>query len=88
MRLLRPDLTLDPKENTEKKKRIQSILEDVNMTPAPNAYHILGDFDFSDPTLPDGSLLKDRGKIPRFQFGIRSEFKDKGIDFPGPGEYE
>ena len=58
------------------------------MDPAPNAYHILGDFDFKDQSLPDGEVLHDRGKNPRFAFAKAADPKNLNMEIPGPGTYE
>jgi hypothetical protein len=54
------------------------------LSPAPNRYKMLGDFDFRDPTDTKNSL----GKVPKFAFGIKPQVKPSGIDVPGPGTYE
>jgi hypothetical protein len=59
-----------------------------NTNPAPNAYTLLGDFDFKDPSRPIDDVLHDRGKHPRFAFGAKPNIKSKNQDFPGPAEYE
>ena len=57
-------------------------------TPAPSTYQLLGDFDFRDQSRPAGDVLNDRGKNPKFCFGIKPNIKNKNIDFPGPAEYD
>lgn len=42
------------------------------LSPAPNRYHLLGDFDFQDPLNEEKSL----GKKPKFAFGARTLIKD------------
>lgn len=54
------------------------------MSPAPNRYKLIGDFDLKDPADPKNSL----GKHPKFAFGIKPAMKPRGIDVPGPGTYE
>lgn len=60
----------------------------IKHNPAPNAYILLGDFDFKDSTQPVDHPLHDRGKNPKFAFGIKPQLKTINHDFPGPGEYE
>ena len=38
-----------------------------NPQPGPNVYHILGDFDFRDPSKPDQRT----GKLAKFAFGMK-----------------
>jgi len=57
-------------------------------TPAPTAYYLLGDFDFKDSSKPEDHPLHDRGKIPKFAFGIKPNEKPINQDYPGPAEYE
>lgn len=57
-------------------------------TPAPSTYQILGDFDFKDQSRPKGDVLHERGKNPKFCFGIKPNIKNMSIDFPGPAEYD
>lgn len=52
--------------------------------PGPDRYHILGDFDFRDPNNIDDN----KGKIPKFAFGIKPVIKSSTQDVPGPGTYE
>ena len=52
--------------------------------PAPDAYNILGDFDFRDPSNPDDKT----GKKAKFFFGMKTNMRQKNLDMPGPGEYE
>ena len=40
--------------------------------PGPDAYQILGDFDFRDPNIADDR----RGKQPKFAFGIKPMIKN------------
>ena len=54
------------------------------MSPSPNRYNMLGDFDFRDPADLKGTL----GKVPKFAFGFKAPIKPKGVDVPGPGTYE
>jgi len=56
-------------------------------SPAPTAYHLIGDFDFRDPSRPAGDILNYKGKTPKFHFGIKFDIKNKSLDFPGPAEY-
>lgn len=55
-----------------------------NPVPGPNVYHILGDFDFRDPSKPDQRV----GKLAKFAFGMKPNTKPRNLDCPGPGEYE
>ena len=52
------------------------------LSPAPNKYRPLGDFDFKNPNDPD-SL----GKSPKFAYGTKKDIPARGIDVPGPGTY-
>jgi hypothetical protein len=53
--------------------------------PGPNRYQILGDFDFRDPNVAED---RNRGKLPKFAFGIKTVIKNSNQDVPGPGTYE
>lgn len=70
-------MTVGTSVRTEEKGSFQ-------LSPAPNRYTVLGDFDFKDPT----DLKNSQGKVPKFAFGIKPPIKTKGIDVPGPGTYE
>lgn len=55
------------------------------MTPGPGEYKLLGDFDFRDPNLQGEHA---GGKIPKFHYGIKPNYKPPAADVPGPGTYE
>lgn len=87
--------TYSPKHNFEFSKNMRGIhingsaradnSNDMkNSQPGPNVYHILGDFDFRDPSKSDQRV----GKLAKFAFGMKHNTKPRNLDCPGPGEYE
>lgn len=59
-----PDWQKGTKMGSAVRNEVQGTYE---LSPAPNRYKMLGDFDFRDPTDTKNSL----GKVPKFAFGIK-----------------